>query len=121
MFGKCLGGGRRAAERANGSLTVVVTTVTKSVTVQLADLSTTGARLRGDYLPDKYEELMLSIGTLKAFGTVAWSSGDECGVSFDLPLCYEAVDGVRKEVAGRRGLSLEMKSALDAWTVGSVW
>ena len=121
MFGKRLGGGRRAAERAHGSLTVVATTVTKSVAVELLDMSTTGARLKGNYLPDKHEELMVSIGTLKAFGTVAWSRGTECGVNFDLPIGEREVDTVREAVAERRGISLEMKSALDAWTVGSVW
>ena len=119
MFGKRLGGGRRGAGRARGSLTVVITTVSKSIAVELADMSSTGVRLRGSYLPEKHEELMISIGTLKAFGTVAWSRETECGISFDLPVGQCEVDAVREAVAERRGISLEMKSALDAWTVGS--
>ena len=121
MFGKRMGGGRRGAGRAYGPLTVVITTVSKSIAVELVDMSSTGVRLCGNYLPEKDEELMISIGTLKAFGTVAWSKGDQCGVSFDLPVGEGGVDAVREAVAERRGISLEMKSALDAWTVGSVW
>ena len=121
MFGMRQGGGRRGAGRAYGSVTVVITTVSKSIAVELVDMSSTGVRLRGSYLPDKREELMISIGRLKAFGTVAWSRGAECGVNFDLPIGEREVDTVREAVAERRGISLEMKSALDAWTVGSVW
>jgi hypothetical protein len=121
MFGKRMGGGRRAAARAVGPSIAVITTVTHSVAVELADISCTGVRLQGDYLPEENEELLVSVGTLKAFGTVAWSRENECGISFELPIADDDVEAVRQSVAERRGLSLEMKSALDAWTVGSVW
>jgi hypothetical protein len=98
----------------------VFTTLTRSKAAEVVDLSCTGARLRGDFLPDDCEELLVSIGRIRAFGRVAWLRGRECGVAFETALSPHDVDEFASVLAQRRGLSLEMQRALDDWSVGSV-
>ena len=85
-FGKCQGGGRRSAARTEGPLIAVFTTLRESHSAVLADVSSTGARLRGPQLPPMGEELLLSIGVVRAFGSVIWSESEECGVAL-IVLC----------------------------------
>jgi PilZ domain len=118
MFGRRGGGGRRSDPRQITPLTAVFTTVTKSRAVELVDIGATGAKLRGNYLPAKNEELLLSIGSVRTFGTVAWSLRDECGVQFECALADNEVQQLREKADGARGLTLDAKEALDAWTLG---
>jgi hypothetical protein len=74
----------------------VITTVTNSLAVELTEISCTGAQLRGQFLPREKAELLISIGGLKAFGTVAWSRGDECGISFDFAISEEDLRDVQQ-------------------------
>ncbi len=70
-FGRCQGGGRRSVAPEITPLTAVFTTVTKSMAAELVDVCCTGARLRCKYVPEKDEELLVSVGTVRVFGTVA--------------------------------------------------
>ena len=115
-FGSCRGGGRRSAVRQAAPLMAVFTTVTQSHTAALVDVSRTGARLRGDRLPAKGEDMLLSIDSVRAFGSVAWSRGDQCGVAFDEPLGADELRLLRAKIAP--GLPPEVKAALDDWTLG---
>jgi PilZ domain len=85
-FGKKEGGGRRRAAREEAPLTAVITTLTCSHSALVVDVSCTGARLRGDELPSKGQEMILSVEKLRTFGIVVWSRRGECGVRFDPPL-----------------------------------
>ena len=117
-FGKCKGGGRRLAARETATLITIYTTVTHSHAAFLVDVSQTGARLRGDILPEKSDEIMLSIDAVRAFGTVIWSRRGECGVAFDSPLEAEDVELLRERVAKAAGFAPEVKAAMDDWTMG---
>ena len=117
-FGKKEGGGRRSAAREDAPLTAVLTTVTYSQSVFVVDVSCTGARLRGDYLPSKGEEIMLSIEKVRAFGFVVWSRRGECGVRFDLQLEPLDIHDLRQRVRERAGLPRELRDALEDWNEG---
>ena len=117
-FGKCSGGGRRSAAREVAPLVAVFTTLTQSHAVTLVDVSATGARLRGDFLPRMAEELLLSVEGVRTFGHVVWSESGECGVEFDEPLQPAAVEELRTKVARSAGLRPDWKAAMDDWMLG---
>jgi PilZ domain-containing protein len=117
-FGKMLGGGRRRADRNPAPLTAIFTTVAHSRAACLIDLSCTGASLRGKALPEKGEELMLSVGRLRAFATVVWAEPEQCGVRFDVPLGQSDVMTVRCQAASQGSLPPELTGALEDWTSG---
>jgi len=117
-FGKCDGGGRRAAPRDAGPLIGVFTTVTRSHAAIVVDLSPSGARLGGDELPSKSEEIILSIDGVETFGIIAWSHDGECGVAFDNPMPVADVERLRQRVGSNVGLTLEMKAVLEHWNAG---
>ena len=87
---------------------------------ELVDVCRTGARLRCHYLPEQGEELMISVGSLRAFGTVAWSRRNECGIAFECPLNEDDVQNLREKASEARGMSLAAKEAFDAWNLGMV-
>ena len=117
-FGKSIGGGRREGKREPSPLAVLLTGLSTSHEVELVDISATGARVRGALLPDVGEGLNLAAGRLKAFCTVRWRRGDECGVQFYEPLLQAEVIGVRREVRDGAGLAPAFKAAFDDWILG---
>jgi len=118
-FGRCGGGGRRLAARAKAPVSAVYTTVTRSHSAILVDISTTGARLRGAVLPQENKELLLTAEGLQVFGTVMWSHDGECGVRFDLPIPADEVQSLREKVAKGAGLDPEVKAAFEEWICGA--
>ena len=118
-FGKRGGGGRRGAPREAAPLLAVYTTVTQSHEVILVDVSESGARLRGPYVPEAKDELFVSIGKIKAFGRVAWVERPEFGIAFDPPLGGGDLEALREQVRIGAGLSPEVKAAIDVWVLGS--
>lgn len=118
-FGKCHGGGRRAAHRSAAPLIAVLTTLSSSHSAVVVDISSTGARLRTSNLPECGRELMIGIEDVRAFGRVAWAEHDECGIEFDCPLSLEEEQLLRSRVATVRGLPAEMRTAFESWVAGS--
>jgi hypothetical protein len=84
-------------------------------------VSCTGAKLRGSGLPGRGQDLEIKIETVRAFATVVWTNGSECGVRFDDPLTAFEVDRLRCEAtAGNLAhLSVEERLALDDWLLGA--
>ena len=117
-FGKRKGGGRRSAARTSFPLIAVITTLRDSRSAVLADVSSTGARLRGRNLPTEHEDLFIAVDGLSVFGTVAWADGDERGVSFDVPLQPGDEAILRERMVQTQGLPLELKAAFDDWAQG---
>lgn len=117
-FGKRQGGGRRTAPREETPLFAVFSTVSRSDRALVVDVSATGARLRGDHLPPCGESLELSIERARAFGTVMWSEGRECGIAFDEPMSAAEVLSLRDRVSALGGLPPQLKGALDDWMTG---
>ncbi len=97
-FGKKCGGGRRAAARESLPLPAVVSTIGNSVVAELVKLSSTGARLKGAHLPSPGAALSLRLDCVHVFGTIAWKTGEECGVAFDMPLSNLELNRLRREV-----------------------
>ena len=98
-FGKRIDepGGSRRAVREPALTWAVMMTTTESFTVDLLDLSKTGARLRGRLFPGVGHEVLVLLGRLEAFGTIVWQDGELCGLQFDVPLGEDAVATIRRE------------------------
>lgn len=118
-FGKRVGGGRRSSARASAPLMAVLTTLVGSRSAVLADVSSTGARVRGPDLPCMGEELVINIERVQAFGEVVWSDSGECGIVFDPPLEADDEDHLRQLVAASRGLPPDIRAAFENWVVGA--
>jgi hypothetical protein len=101
-------------------LNVIISTVARSYSATLVDLSTTGARLRGERLPEPGASFMFKIAAVQAFASIVWARGGECGAIFEEPLMEEEVESLRRE-AGSPSLStmtLDERQALDDWITG---
>jgi len=118
VFGKRIGGGRRRARRESAPTIAVFTTVTQSHAAVLVDLSATGAGLRSSDMPQIGEELMLSVESIRAFGSVAWVRDDHFGVAFDDPITLGQVQQLRGRLTRSAGLAPEMSAAMDDWNTG---
>ena len=90
-------GGSRKAIREELALRAVILTVTETISVDLLDISKTGARLRATDLPADGQELIALLGGLEAFATVIWRDADQCGIQFDTPLSDRAVATIEAE------------------------
>ena len=99
MFGKRIDrpGGARRAVRDEMMIRASIMTTMDSVSVDLLDLSKSGARLRGNALPAPGQEVLVLLGRLDAFGTIVWRDYDQCGVHFDVQLSDQAVSIVQAE------------------------
>jgi hypothetical protein len=69
-FGKRIDkpGGVRSAVREELTMRAAMMTTTDTVSVDLLDLSTSGAKLRGRNLPIAGQEVLVLLGRLEAFG-----------------------------------------------------
>lgn len=117
-FGKCNGGGRRSAPRQAAPLMATIATLSKTYSAVIVDISQTGMRLRGEHLPEQGEEGFVSFERIKTFGLVTWATDRECGIAFDGPLPATEMARLGQEAARLRGVSPEMRAALDDWTLG---
>jgi hypothetical protein len=117
-FGKRKGGGRRRAAREHLPLIAVFTTRSRSHPAVLVDVSSTGVRLRGDDLPGRGEDLLVTIEGVTSYGVVAWSRLGFCGIAFDSPLPAGSLQLLEQRVAKARGLSPELMAAMEDWQLG---
>ena len=116
MFGKRIdkpGGGRKAI-REEIMIRAAMMTLTDTVSVDLLDLSRSGARVRGPDLPAPGQEVVLLLGRLEAFGSVIWRDEDQCGVHFDVALTELAVAIVESERGPSSLMALDSEAALAA-------
>jgi hypothetical protein len=118
VFGKREGGGRRHAERESVPLIAVFTTRTRSHSAVVADLSNTGARLRGSDLPAPGEDIIVNVEGLSAFATVIWSRLGFCGIAFEACLTQPQIWSLEQQARTARGLTPEVQAARDDWTGG---
>ncbi len=118
IFGKSHGGGRRSAPREKAPLFALFSTITRSHRAIVVDISATGARLRGTDLPGTGDLLEVSIDGLRAFASIIWSDGRQCGIAFESPLTSAEVERLRQKVTAVAGLSPQLKAALDDWMTG---
>ncbi len=118
-FGKSNGGGRRGASRESLPLIAAFATRTRSHHASLVDVSSTGLRLKGDNLPARDEDLVITVESKSVYGVVAWSRLGYCGVEFDTPLPAETLDLLEQRVRRARGLPPEIAAAMDDWQLGA--
>jgi hypothetical protein len=120
LFGKRIGGGRRKSSREQLPLPAMLSTIESYDMAMVVDLSSTGARMRGDSLPKVGQGICLKLDCARVFGVVTWSNGAECGVAFDDPLSRFELERLRREVklAAMAWRSLDERLAQDDWVSG---
>jgi hypothetical protein len=84
------------------------------------DLSSSGARMRGDKLPTVGQPVSVKLDCVRTFGVVAWSAGNECGVAFDDALSSFELQRLRREVklVSVAWRSVDEKLASEDWANG---
>lgn len=119
-FGKRGGGGRRRACRNTALVPATLTTVSRSRSVVLENISSTGVRLRGEDLPALGDGLVLKLDRLEVFGIVKWVCSELCGVAFDSPLGEREVEQIRAEtqIGMLTRLTPEERLAMQHWATG---
>jgi hypothetical protein len=119
IFGKRIDkpGGHRRAVRDDAMIRVAMMTLTETVGVDLLDLSTSGAKLRGRDLPAPGEQVIVLLGRLEAFGSVVWRDEDQGGIRFDVSLTESAQSVVESE----RGPSSLVTISRDDILAASDW
>lgn len=74
------------AERAPVVLPASIVTMSAYQFPELADISQSGAKLRGAPLPAKGTSALLRVGPLEVLCRVMWVKGEQCGIRFDEPV-----------------------------------
>jgi hypothetical protein len=69
--------------------------------VLIDEVSSSGAKLRGRNLPECGRDMLIRVGEAEVFATVAWSTDEQCGISFEPPLDQQGV--LRLKHQGRFG------------------
>ena len=121
-FGKRIDGpgGHRRALRNSIMVRVAMSSRMHSQSVDLIDLSQTGAKLRGPGLPGKGQDVMINVGDLDALGKIVWRDDGQCGVLFDIALTESALAAVQLErgPSTLANLSHEELLAVGDWLGG---
>ena len=112
--------GRRDQPRAHLLLAASVEALSGRNSVNLLDVSRTGARLEGVELPAVGKDIVLRCGEIDTFGTVVWSSGGQCGLQFDEPISGSELIELRNAAmaAEQSGLTPEELQAKADWASG---
>jgi hypothetical protein len=121
-FGKRVDGvgGRRCAVREPVLLEAAITTLRASRRVAMVNVSESGARLRGDELPEAGQDIWLRAGSVDTLATVVWNHHPTCGITFDQAIDESQVEELRR--AGRytslARLTPEERAAAEDWISG---
>src|SRR5689334_5131985 len=97
IFGKSIGGGRRASARNPSASLAVLSTVEEDCRVAVLNVSRRGARLAAPDLPGKGQDVILRAEAVESFGRVVWSRKGQCGVLFEPPILANEVASFRGE------------------------
>ena len=90
-FGVSKATGRRSVPRAQAPLTAVLSVSTGEHRVELLDVSRTGARLRGDFMPDCTQPVVFRAEKVQVAAEVAWADDESCAIEFDTPISVSEV------------------------------
>jgi len=98
-FGKRIDGpsGRRHSAREEVVLAGCAQTMRASRPVVVTDVSASGAKLEGQRLETLDPEVLLSVGNVDLFATIAWAEFNHCGITFDEPLAQDMIDHIKRE------------------------
>ena len=88
--------------------------------VSLLEVSLSGARLEGAALPPVGKDVVLTCGSVEAFGTIAWAAGERCGVHFDDPIGIPELVALRRVAVAAEdaGMTPEEYEAVTDWQSG---
>ncbi len=103
------------AERARVSMPASIMTMSAYQFPELADISRTGARLKGPSLPPVGTEGLLRAGTVEVLCRVIWVQEGQCGLRFDEPVSTI----VLKQVQLDGSVALEPLDEIDTRPPGS--
>jgi hypothetical protein len=121
-FGKRVDGvdGHRVAAREPVLLPVWISTISTSRTVEIVNISRSGAKLHGDNLPETGTDLLVRVGPVDVLATVVWHHDEACGVTFDRPVSDADVAQLRRETrwANVTQLTSEERLAAQDWLSG---
>ena len=81
----------RRSRRANVFLLATVEAARGALAVRLRNLSSEGALIQGDELPEKGEEILFRRDDISVTGRVAWVHDGHAGLSFDSKLDPQVV------------------------------
>jgi PilZ domain len=112
--------GRRRAPRAEIALPASINTVTGRRTVDLHNLSCTGAMIEGSPLPTVGADIVIKCGEVDVFGIVIWARPGKCGVAFDQPITQQDVVRLRGsgQETARTGITPDEHQAAQDWAHG---
>jgi hypothetical protein len=98
-FGKRVDGvvGRRKALRDDVVLAASALSLESSTAVVVTDVSSKGAKLLGRDLPARGANVLITVGEVELFATVARSGLNECGVTFDSPIDSRLINQIKRE------------------------
>jgi hypothetical protein len=74
---------RRGQDRQEVALVGSATCLAGSISVQVEDLSTTGAKIYGRRLPTSGKDILIRTDELCLFGRVAWARNDQRGIMIE--------------------------------------
>jgi PilZ domain len=94
-FGVSEARGRRSVPRAQAPLVAVLSMSAGDHPVKLVDISRTGARLRGKYLPAVGQQGILKAEKIKVAAEVVWRDSGGCALEFDTPIAVPEVQRLR--------------------------
>ena len=87
------------AARASVSMPASVVTMSAYQFPELADISQTGAKLRGSPFPPRGTTALLRAGALEVLCRVVWVQDDHCGIRFDEPVSPKILKQVQLDGA----------------------
>ena len=101
-------------------LPAAIKSFTKIGSVELLNLSATGARLRGSDLPPVNDCVLIRAEAVEAFGTVVWNDDGLCGVHFDEPLSPLQIHNLEheSELSIMANQSPQERMAAEDWATG---
>jgi hypothetical protein len=98
-FGKRIDGpsGRRLKNREEVVLAASAQSLGSSRPVVVSDVSTGGAKLRGHRLDALDKDILIRVGDVDLFATIAWADRDECGVRWDEPPTADLLRRIKRD------------------------
>ncbi|GLR48739.1 PilZ domain-containing protein [Sphingomonas astaxanthinifaciens] len=102
-------------ERRPAPLTVALSTLSRNLVGTLLDISRMGARVRLAAPPAVGQEVYLTLGALRLFGSVCWASADQCGLVFDEAINANELSRVMIDALRSRDTTPEILAAREDW------
>lgn len=112
--------GRRSEPRAVIGLRAATDTLAGRGSAILVDLSSAGAQLEGQGLPQAGRDVVLTCCSIEIFGTVMWKEAGRCGVLFEENIARPVLASLRDaawKAAHSRFTDEEIQAASD-WVRG---